>query len=1301
MPALITVGTAWAPAQVDGCVEATWYLDSAASRSLTGDRSLFKTLRYKANCPSVRFGDGVIERAVGVGTIELCNEWLEAPITMPNVLYIPNCPVNLISVNATARSQGCKLVFDADMCVATKGTKILWSVPATTTGVYHFESRHCVPDCALTAADPAPEKSLSNSTDPVPDSAQLWHRRFGHPGQPMMHMLSRADTVTGGPVFTRAEIQRFARDPCNACCLGKAVRQPYPNRTRDTHAPLELIHIDIMGPFSAGLRGEYYLLVIVDDFSGWAAVIPLRAKSEAAFNIQFTIKRWSAELLGVAFRALRGDQAKEFLVKWFVDWLHEVDAKYEHSSVYSPQQNGVAERYNGVVAAMARTMLIESGLSKGFWPYAFMTACYLRNRLPTKTKREKTPYELFHKRVPDVSHLRVFGCISYVTLVDGKIRSKLDARSVLGRLVGYSVGSKAYQVWCPSLLKVIETRDTVFFEGTSKVPVDGQVVYDGSSFDIGPPLAVTEGHTVPVSIGANLPESRQSWAPTLGGFHMNLRSAKTLPYVPPVVRPGTIAQDISATTGLTSLVPSPSIQAASSLGGEGGDISCPVRIVETPVLSSANPLFETTDLQLPTTREEHQPGDSRSGSSSSVATDSTPALDMSMPTWIGYGDVGDTTHARHEGFPPGGVELPLPPNRPARVLRPAPPPPVLGSRQSSRQRGTAPEFGLLDELDLRRPPSFPIEPVVPSPVFPPSPFVDSDIADEVERSPPLTSEDGVHVEVPEPVGDAFISITCELSYKAAIALDNPDREEWLLAMRDEMASLEGHGTWFLEPHPGDEFKLMTGRWLFVKKLGKDGRVERYKARFVARGFQQRPGIEFDQTFAPVTSKGTLRMLLAGVVFRKMYSRQIDVKTAFLHGVIDPNLKLYLRQPDGFVQVGSDGRPLVCRIVKSLYGLKQAPRAWHDNVRAVLTDAGFRATRSDPALFVRLDADGLWSWVLTYVDDFWIAIDELLLYELLIAHMRKHEWVVTELGVPEQFLSLDCAVTLDGQGRCEKIVLSQHNAIDQMVQNFKLAIDEEQSKDTSQVPMVAKAVTVHAIGSPVLPNNKLYSSLVGSLIYMSTCTRPDIAFAVSQLSRFTAAPTQAHWKAALRVLAYLRKHTYIGITYAHAAEFRVLAYSDASFGEDIVDRRSQTGLAFLASGGLIDWVSKRQITPAVSTGEAEYQALAGCARAVQWLKHLRVDLGLPVHLIKIRCDANVALCWTKDYKLENRSKHIDIIHHYVKDLVLSQRIGVEKVHRSLQLADTFTKPLPAALFWAFNGMLGLVQYKPVPKLSELQ
>eukprot|EP00798_Chlamydomonas_sp_ICE-L_P018061 gene18061-biopygen27012 len=731
---------------------------------------------------------------------------------------------------------------------------------------------------------------------------------------------------------------------------------------------------------------EVYLLVAVDNHSGWNAVVPMRLKSESAGWIIAIIRNWMGLLLGVAFRCLRTDQAKEFLVPELTNWLASVQAKHEVSSVYCPQQNGVAERFNGVVASMARTMLIESEMSKGFWTYAFTCASYLRNRLPSK--RGATPYERFFGQVPDVSLLRVFGTRCYVKLLDGKTRSKTDERAIRGRLVGP-------------------------FSEASSPAVIGE----------GPPVVVGIEHDAAHLVNG-----------PYAGFHMNLRSRK-----------------------------------------------------------SAEPI----DAGVPAVR-----------------------------------------------YPP---EL-----SPAPILDPIPLSPSLG------------------------------------------------------------------VEEPEPA-DAFISEPINLTYKRAVALDNPDREHWLLAMRDEMASLEGHQTWTLTPLPRG-CKTITGRWLFTIKNGVDGQPERYKARFVARVFLQREGIDYDLTFASATSKTTLRVFLAGMVHRKMFPRQLDIKTAFLNATLEEGLDLYLAQPEGF----EVGKGLVSKIIKSLYGLKQPPRLWSAEVCRVLRLCGFRPTACDPALFVRLEADGNWSWVTTYVDDFWLALDELFLYISIIEIMRQEGWTVTEMGVPRMFLSLDCDLSLDAEGRCDKIDISQRTAIQGMLERFRIGKGEA-TRATVAVPMVSGAVTTQAEGSRVLPNNRLYSSLIG--------------------------------------------------------------------------RRSQTGLAVLASGGVVSWVSKRQITPALSTGEAEYQALAAAAREVQWLKHLRADLGLPCKLVTIRCDASVSLSWCADYKHEPRAKHIDIIHHYVKDLVLSKRLGTGKVHTSLQVADTFTKPLTADVFWSMNGMLGLVDVKELKPPSK--
>jgi len=376
------------------------------------------------------------------------------------------------------------------------------------------------------------------------------------------------------------------------------------------------------------------------------------------------------------------------------------------------------------------------------------------------------------------------------------------------------------------------------------------------------------------------------------------------------------------------------------------------------------------------------------------------------------------------------------------------------------------------------------------------------------------------------------------------------------AMKDEMASLHAHGTWALTPQPPKQ-RILSGRWLFVKKLGVDGSV-RFKARFVVRGFLQRPGLDFHDVYAPISSKAGLGVLLAAITHRKMFVRQLDIKTAFLEATLEPGLDLYCHQPEGFKVLGPHGVPLACKLIKSLYGLKQAPRAWSMDVKRVLIAHGFTMCKAEPALYFIRDSFGGWSYVLTYVDDFICAFVDLALYALLIKAMEAAGWEVKEMGVPVQFLSLDMHVTLDSDGRCVQINLSQHSYIVDLVEQFGLT---DAAKPKFSAPMANCTDTADPPGDP-LPSNSQYLSLVGALLYLATCTRPDISFAVSYLSRFSAHPTVPLWGAAKRLLLYLRSHSHLGLTHTHSPEFSFTVFSDSSFADDGSDITGGLRLAML-------------------------------------------------------------------------------------------------------------------------------------------
>ena len=330
-----------------------------------------------------------------------------------------------------------------------------------------------------------------------------------------------------------------------------------------------------------------------------------------------------------------------------------------------------------------------------------------------------------------------------------------------------------------------------------------------------------------------------------------------------------------------------------------------------------------------------------------------------------------------------------------------------------------------------------------------------------------------------------------------------------------------------------------------------------------------------------------------------------------------------------------------------------------------------------------------------MDDFLVCVQNLAVYHALVVAMRerwdgKKGWEVKELGLPSQFLSLDMDITLDAEGRCTKIILSQHSAISDLVERFPYQL----SARSASTPMTSGDIVGDHVMSKLLPNNNQYSSLIGSFIYFATCTRADISHAVSILSKFSAAPTVAQWEAAKRLLQYLRDNRYLGLCYQHtSSEFKLTVFSDSSYAECKDTRKSQTGVAILAAGTLVNWVSKRQVTPAIATAEAEYQALSSAAREILWLKSLTADLGFFFAHLTIQCDSTGAIGWSNEWKRDPKAKHIDIIHHWIKDLVKDKRLRVIYVNTKDNQADPFTKTLEAKLFWIFVKLNGMISVLP--------
>jgi Reverse transcriptase (RNA-dependent DNA polymerase) len=460
--------------------------------------------------------------------------------------------------------------------------------------------------------------------------------------------------------------------------------------------------------------------------------------------------------------------------------------------------------------------------------------------------------------------------------------------------------------------------------------------------------------------------------------------------------------------------------------------------------------------------------------------------------------------------------------------------------------------------------------------------------------------------------------------------------------------------------------------VFKVKRDAQGRVERYKARLVAKGFMQREGIDFTETFAPVSKHTTLRALLARVAEEGLHLHQLDVKTAFLNGELEEDI--YMVQPPGYEQGGPG---VVCQLRKALYGLRQAPRAWHTKLKAELEVLGFKASVSDAGLFV-LNKGDYKVYLLVYVDDMLIASRDLGGVEE-IKQVLGAVFDIHDLGVATYFLGMEISRDLD-KG---VVTLSQKKAVADVIKRFGMG--EAKGKST---PLSVSSRLSKEGGRQVGPTVP-YMELVGSLMYLATCTRPDIAQAVGVLSRFMSCPTEHHWGTAKGVVRYLLSTQDVGLTFTRGAG-SLVGYCDADFAGDVDTRRSTTGYVFLLNGGAISWSSKVQVTVAVSTAEAEYMAAASAVKEALWLRKLFCEMGWDKGgPVLIQCDNQAALKLLVNPIVSARSKHIDVLHHFARERVARGEVKFEYCRTEQMIADCLTKAVPEHKFVSCCMGMGLL------------
>ncbi|CAI7732356.1 unnamed protein product [Closterium sp. NIES-53] len=460
-------------------------------------------------------------------------------------------------------------------------------------------------------------------------------------------------------------------------------------------------------------------------------------------------------------------------------------------------------------------------------------------------------------------------------------------------------------------------------------------------------------------------------------------------------------------------------------------------------------------------------------------------------------------------------------------------------------------------------------------------------------------------------------------------------------------------------------------WQFYHPTSRRFAPPAFKARYVARGFNQRQGVDFFQTFSPTPKMTTLRVLLHVAAQCDYELHSLDFSTAFLQGSLHE--EIWLRHPPGFTGSFSPGT-------------QWSLREWHDMLRMTLAALGFAPSTGDPSLFLRRDATLPPFYVLVYVDDLVFATADTEALAHVKSELQKRH-TCTDLGELTSYLGL--RITRDKAQRT--ITLTQSHMVQQVLQCFGFTYSSPQS---TPLP------TGHSLSAPpseesVKPSGP-YPELVGCLMYLMTCTQPDLAYPLSLLARYVAPGRhrKVHWDAAKRVLRFLCSTSGRGLVLGGRARVVLTGHADASWVDDLATQRSSQGYTFSLGSDSVSWRSTRSSSVLSSSCEAEIYAGAMAAQELRWLTYLLTDLGeVPRSPPVLYVDNKAMLALCQEHTLEHRTKHISLRYFLSRELQQRGQLRLAYVASQANTADVFTKALQPCDHQRFCTVLGLVPTVP--------
>jgi len=521
-----------------------------------------------------------------------------------------------------------------------------------------------------------------------------------------------------------------------------------------------------------------------------------------------------------------------------------------------------------------------------------------------------------------------------------------------------------------------------------------------------------------------------------------------------------------------------------------------------------------------------------------------------------------------------------------------------------------------------------------------------------------TSRSGRKIRKPKKLSDYALDteeIYSMLTYQEAI--NSEQRDQWLNAIEEEKKSLKDNNTWvYIDIRDIGNRKPLSSKWVF--RIKEDGK---FKARLVVRGFEQKYGIDYHETFSPVVNMTCLRILFGLAANKNFIIKKFDIKTAFLYGPLEE--EIFMEVPEGYSEEGK-----VCLLKKSLYGLKQAPANWNKHFTNFLLSKGLIALKTESCIFKNENGT---LFLAIYVDDGILFGNDNNQMEDLLRELET-EFEMRTSNNPNSFLGIEVRRTED------LVALTQVNYAETILRKFSM-----ENAKSLETPIVEYPTELQVALKTTFP----YREIIGSLLYLTNKTRPDLQYAVNFCSRKMENPNHTDVVNVKRILRYLIGKEKEGISYSRNSDTKdLVAYCDSDFAGDKEGRKSTTGYILYFCGGPISWSSRKQPIVSLSSTEAEYIAAAECTKELLYVKAVIEELTEKNVNVTLKVDNQSAIKIIQNGQFTKRSKHIDVRYHFISEKIREKLLKIEYCRTDDQVADFFTKPLGKNKFKKFKDLI---------------